>query len=353
MSIYITHLFQISIATSILLFLMWSVYHIALSTENKFTLNRITVIAIYGLSIAGALFLFLNLVPADYTVQNGPTHGLVVKYTPVISQSLKKILSYVWLAGAVSVLLSTVVEIFRVNRLLKKCDRTQRDGFTIFISPDRRLSPFSFWNKIIMNRNDFEENFDPIFFHEHGHILNRHTTDTVIAQLFVIFCWYNPAAWLIRSDLKSVHEYQADCHALNTGINIRQYQLLLLEKAIGSKFPSICNNLNHSKLEKRIVMINRTDSRSSLYRLRYLLPMAALCFGFMIMSTPTLKAMITPEKELVTVHGRSNKSSLDGVSIYVDGKLLPSQKINDISPNTIEAISVDKNKSRIDITTKQ
>ncbi len=119
MSIYITHLFQISIATSILLFLMWSVYHIALSTENKFTLNRITVIAIYGLSIAGALFLFLNLVPADYTVQNGPTHGLVVKYTPVISQSLKKILSYVWLAGAVSVLLSTVVEIFRVNRLLK------------------------------------------------------------------------------------------------------------------------------------------------------------------------------------------------------------------------------------------
>ena len=177
-----------------------------------------------------------------------------------------------------------------------------------------------------MNRNDFEENFDPIFFHEHGHILNRHTTDTVIAQLFVIFCWYNPAAWLIRSDLKSVHEYQADCHALNTGINIRQYQLLLLEKAIGSKFPSICNNLNHSKLEKRIVMINRTDSRSSLYRLRYLLPMAALCFGFMIMSTPTLKAMITPEKELVTVHGRSNKSSLDGVSIYVDGKLLPSQK---------------------------
>lgn len=332
---------------------MWSVYHIALSSDNKLVLNRITVIAIYGLSIAGALFIFLNIVPADYTVQSAPTHGLVVKYTPVISQSLKKILSYVWLAGAVSVLLSTVVEIFRVNRLLKKCDRTQRDGFTIFISPDRRLSPFSFGNKIIMNRVDFEENFDPIFFHEHGHILNRHTADTVIAQLFVIFCWYNPAAWLMRSDLKSVHEYQADCHALNTGINIRQYQLLLLEKAIGSKFPSLCNNLNHSKLEKRIIMINRTGSHSRLYRVRYLLPLAALFFGFMIMSTPTLKAMITPEKESFTVHGERKKSNLDGVSIYVDGKLLPSQKINDISPNTIEAISVDKNKSRIDITTKQ
>jgi len=83
----------------------------------------------------------------------------------------------------------------------------------------------------------------------------------------------------MREELKSVHEYQADASVLASGIDARTYQMLLIKKAVGTRFQSLANSLNHSKLKKRITMMYK-EKNSGLRRLRGLVlalaPVAAI-----------------------------------------------------------------------------
>ncbi len=59
-------------------------------------------------------------------------------------------------------------------------------------------------------------------------------------------------------EMKNVHEYQADNAVINSGADMRKYQYLLIEKAVGKRFPSPANSLNHSNLKKRVTMMYKS-----------------------------------------------------------------------------------------------
>lgn len=82
------------------------------------------------------------------------------------------------------------------------------------------------------------------------HVRSRHWIDLLIAQAVCVVNWFNPAAWLMRDELMLVHEYQADMAVIDHGHDPQEYQMLLIKKAVGSRFPSLANSLNHSKLKK-------------------------------------------------------------------------------------------------------
>lgn len=82
----------------------------------------------------------------------------------------------------------------------------------------------------------------------------------ILAQLTLIICWYNPAAWILRKDLKLNHEYQADQYSLDSGCDTKSYQMFLLQRVAGKNFPVLANNLNIKNLKQRIAMINRNRS---------------------------------------------------------------------------------------------
>lgn len=89
------------------------------------------------------------------------------------------------------------------------------------------------------------------------HLQCRHWIDLIIAESVAVLLWYNPVGWLMRNELQTIHEYEADEAVLSSGINAREYQILLIKKAVGSRFPSIANSLDHSNLSKRIKMMLR------------------------------------------------------------------------------------------------
>lgn len=71
-----------------------------------------------------------------------------------------------------------------------------------------------------------------------------------------------------------VHEYQADDLVISRGINIKNYQLLLIKKAVGQRLYSMTNNLNHSKLKNRITMMLKEKSSKWAYaKCLYALPL--------------------------------------------------------------------------------
>ncbi len=84
--------------------------------------------------------------------------------------------------------------------------------------------------------------------------------------------WYNPASWLMRRELRNVHEYQADNSVLAGGADTRSYQMLLIEKAAGVRLQSLANSLDHSNLSKRITMMYKQNRRASRLRVLALLP---------------------------------------------------------------------------------
>jgi beta-lactamase regulating signal transducer with metallopeptidase domain len=152
------------------------------------------------------------------------------------------------------------------------------DTITLIIS-NKQAMPFSWMRYIVLSGTDAGKAHLPdILLHERAHIERRHSFDLQIANLFAIIQWYNPIIWLIKNELQDVHEYEADEAVIHSGVDPKAYQLLLIEKAVGSPcFNSMSNSLNHSKLKKRITMMLK-NKNTPWARLKYLsiLPLTAL-----------------------------------------------------------------------------
>ena len=89
--------------------------------------------------------------------------------------------------------------------------------------------------------------------------------------------WFNPFAWLLGRELKAIHEYEADEAVICQGIDAKQYQQLLVIKAVGNRLQLLANTLNHGSLKKRINMMQQQKSnRWRMLRAAFVIPVATL-----------------------------------------------------------------------------
>ena len=185
------------------------------------------------------------------------------------------------------ILLFAVKEILQFIKVLNITHKGKEEDISLYVKDntgnirlivtDEKISPFSWMNHIVISRTDLEENGREILCHEMAHITNHHSIDLVLADICILLQWFNPASWLIKSELQNVHEFEADETVIRNGIDAKNYQLLLIKKAVGSRLYSIANSFNHSKLKKRITMMMKKKS-SPWARAKYLyvLPLAAV-----------------------------------------------------------------------------
>ena len=122
------------------------------------------------------------------------------------------------------------------------------------------FAPYSFLHYIFINASDYETLRRPILAHEQAHIRLCHTFDLLLFEVVKAVQWFNPFVYLLGRDLKAVHEYEADNAVLNFGIDAKTYQLLLVTKAVGGRLQTVCNNLSHHSLKKRIKMMQKNKS---------------------------------------------------------------------------------------------
>ena len=265
-----------SILSGLVLLAMYLVYRILLANDNQHSFNRGVLLLIYFIS-------FLT-VPAMLTVHNlsghspsdGPTleniEGMGAAMTPLHSPIWGTVLIWIFIIGMIAVAARTVATWLRLTSVIRSGEKIRRNGYTLVVTDNERFAPFSWMRFIVISRTDYTDNLPAIATHELKHVEARHWIDLLIAQLVCIINWFNPAAWLMRDELMLVHEYQADMAVIDGAHDTRAYQMLLIKKAVGARFPSLANSLNHSKLKKRITMMYKervrgTDSRPwHLYR---------------------------------------------------------------------------------------
>ena len=168
----------------------------------------------------------------------------------------------VYLAGIVFFAVRNLWSLGRLGALLRRgrLERVSdylpgRAEHVRLVVHDRDIAPFSWMRYIVLSRKDLEENGREILIHELAHIRNRHSWDLLLADLCIFVQWFNPAAWLLKQELQTLHEYEADETVLREGVDARKYQMLLIKKAVGTRLYSMANSFNHSSLKKRITMM--------------------------------------------------------------------------------------------------
>ena len=188
-----------------------------------------------------------------------------------------QIVLLVYLAGILFLACRNIYSLICLFRLIHSGKHEKLEKGVTLVVHNQEIAPFSWMKYIVISRKDLEENGREILIHEMAHIHHRHSVDLLVADICIFFQWFNPSAWLLKQELQNVHEYEADETVINEGVNAKEYQLLLIKKAVGTRLYSMANSFNHSKLKKRITMMLKEKS-SPWARLKYLyvLPVAAI-----------------------------------------------------------------------------
>ena len=204
-----------------------------------------------------------------------PANVGAVQETPAISWV--QIVLLVYLAGILFLACRNIYSLICLFRLIHSGKHEKLEKGVTLVVHNQEIAPFSWMKYIVISRKDLEENGSEMLIHEMAHIHHPHSVDLLVADICIFFQWFNPGAWLLKQELQNVHEYEADETVINEGVNAKEYQLLLIKKAVGTRLYSMANSFNHSKLKKRITMMLKEKS-NPWARLKYLyvLPLAAI-----------------------------------------------------------------------------
>ena len=213
------------------------------------------------------------------------------------------VLPVLFFVGVAVVLGHTLLSIIRLVLLIKRSEQHPlQDGIIVCVTGNTAMSPFSWMHYIVMNRSDYEESDASVLAHERGHIRLRHSWDVLLVDTLTALQWFNPAMWMLRSDLRAIHEYEADAAVLSQGINARQYQYLLISKAAGIGGYYLANGISHSILKNRINMMLHTKSnRSRLLKVLAFLPIIAVALAVNAEKVTEVKYINTSSAEETVV----------------------------------------------------
>lgn len=276
--------FIYSVKVAVCLALFYLFHKLLMSRDTFHTFNRFAILSMMLLSLV------LPLVHLSLDSEAGINRGTValeglVAQTVVADGgngvgeglTLTQVLLAAYVLGVVLFVGKALLSVGSLLRLIRRARCVEvRNGIRIY-TMQGDISPFSWFRYIIMSEKDWLENRREIVLHEMAHIRRCHSMDVAVCNMMIVFQWYNPAAWLLKRELQTVHEYEADEAVLSAGVDATHYQMLLIRKAVGERLFSMANNLNHNSLKKRITMmkIKRTNPVQKA-KIAFVLPLAAM-----------------------------------------------------------------------------
>ena len=352
------------IKSALLLTLLYGCFALLLSRETFHRFNRIAllstlivslVLPAVKLTIQKPAYInpiapieFVIMPKAATTVQDTGIQATIAQQPETIMEAeaptygfiIKQVLWMLYLIGVMVSVGIFCIQLFRFWQDIKGGVRTKDEWGNTIVIHGGNYSPYSFFHYIIISVTDYEQLRDPILAHEQAHIRLGHSWDLMLLQLVTAIQWFNPFVYLLGRSLKAVHEYEADSAVLNFGIDAKQYQLLLVTKAVGNRLQTVGNCLNHHSLKKRIkMMYQKKSNRWMMLKALFIIPVA--CFALYTFATPKAdspvlqvkKTTSEPQKKVTTVRGRGIPSG----EVKTDDKIYDIVEVNAGFPGGEEA----------------
>lgn len=345
-------LFIYAIQSAICLALLYFPYVLLMRRDTFYSMNRIVLLCILVLSVilpAIQLPIFDN---SFISTLSGDGRAIIEVGLPQLDMSeaektaaavspegarqelgvlFVRLLLLIYLLGMAITLVWKTVSLIRLTRFIPSgCVWTEKtDGVTIYCHLGQ-ISPFSWMNKVVLSEEDYNEN-PSVLLHEKAHCHKGHSWDKLFVSLVEVFMWFNPCVWMLDHSLQEIHEYEADDAVLRHGVTSKNYQMLLIEKAISTSSYTFANGFNHSLLKKRITMMMKKKSNQwSRTKALYLLPVAVIALGaFATTKSVTTPAVISDSKVNANVLNDQNISSKNVENVAEVEGIAPALTIQD------------------------
>ena len=361
------------IASAIIMIVCVIAYRLLLENKINPSTNRLFLLFIYAVSF---LFpLFVAIIPesnneAGLEIGKLEMDGVVgsinegeedkTSQLPMILLLLSKI----YFLGLFITFLFIVLTVGHLFFLLRKSRIRVFAGTEVYVHSNKKLSSFSWCNKIFLYDKSFNLDYKELQIlvsHEKAHLDKGHWIDLIVAQIVLIFQWFNPAAWFMRKELQRIHEYEADESVLKSGIEEKDYQMLLIQNISGSRYSGLTDGLNNCSLKKRIIMMKKTKFKKD-WASRGLAVCGFAVLGGLIIHIPSMaQVLVTPSqstksetKMIVTKGEEKVQQDEKDVDYYVDGLKTQKDNLASINPANIKAMAIDKSSevTNVNIKTK-
>ena len=274
----ITSIISIAIATAVL----WLAYRVLFINSNRLVFNRVFLIVALGFSLMLPFvggFIGRNVPQVTHYVESVlqgimleeiviTPEGVVINTASEIAEtamvpdtavsnkapvSIMGILGIVWLIGVVIAALIFIFKLGRILFIIIRSPKKKMQGFTAVFT-GKEHGPYSFFNYAFFT----DENVSPeIVRHEKSHIEHHHSADIIFVELMMILQWFNPFIYLYKRELQSLHEYMADHDVVATGVDKKNYMMLILQQCTAVDFSGMSNNFSLILTKKRIKMITQ------------------------------------------------------------------------------------------------
>ncbi|KOH44661.1 TonB family protein [Sunxiuqinia dokdonensis] len=286
------------VKSTLSLSLLYLAYRLLLRKETFFKLSRLVLLFLMVISVAIPFLNSPQLLQPAATIKLDPifqSHPVSEETIPAAvsaeaiqpsmaasktiqtnAVSFKNIFLSIYLSGVFISFLILFYSIISVLLLFRKARKVFLDGIRLMIIADD-IPAFSFGRYILISQHDYDMNSEAIIIHERSHIRMGHFYDLMLMEAAKIIFWFNPLVYRMVRDLKEIHEFQADHHTLNSGIDATQYQLLIIQKCVGHQKFALANSFNHCQIKNRIVMMNKQkSSKAWRWKVATFLPLLAL-----------------------------------------------------------------------------
>lgn len=275
-------IYQGKAAIALAVFYMF--YRLLLSKETFHRFNRIVLLGTAALSFVLPLCVITLKEVVVVPAMTGSSEAIIgevaetVAMVPEVSVPIwPVVLCSIFALGALAVLIHVVISIIGIRRMICSGSRQALESGEILIITETDTAPFSWMKYIVISREDYESGYSQILTHEKAHIALRHSWDILFVDMITALQWFNPAIWMLEADLRALHEFEADDAVLRSGANIKEYQYLLIRKAVSKSGYSVANSFNHSTLKARItMMLNKKSSRMSAWKALYVIPLVGI-----------------------------------------------------------------------------
>ena len=372
--------YDLKVAVLIAVFYLF--YRLLLSRDRLHRLNRMVLLAtaVASFVLPCCVFTFHHtvvLTTPDTSIAVGRPMASIIEPSQPWWQTGVIV---VFFLGVFIVAGRIVWSVTQVVRLIMHSERHPQDDGIVIAVTDKQVAPFSWMRYIVLSVSDFKLQDPAIMAHERGHIRYRHSLDVLLVDTLTALQWFNPAIWMLRQDLRAIHEYEADAAVLSQGINMRQYLYLLIQKAAVNGGYSIANGITHSTLKNRINMMlnNKNSNGMSWLKLLALLPIMGT---FLALNAETVTDYVyqQPQKKIVKKGRKAGKVNVSGKTIEVkadtavstapitikimddmkgnvanplvviDGKHSTMEELQKLDPETIDHIDVLKDKASLEV----
>lgn len=334
-------LFTLLLKINIVLILFAAAYYLILRRLTFYSINRLFLA--FGILFSTA-YPFIDLTDFFHRQKEASYAAFVPELNQKVNNLVPtdfisvhwQIISALFYLGVFLMALRLVVQFVSLYLMHKKSKPGAVDNYPVRILNDA-VSPFSFWQTVYVNPKLHEETeLKTILAHEQIHVKEWHSLDIILAELSVVFYWFNPGVWLMKKAVKENLEFITDQKILNKGIDRKTYQYSLLD--VGNLTPAVAivNNFNLSDLKKRIKMMNvKRSSRLTLSRYLLVTPFLLITTLAFTVSKKDIKKHLMPIRQVLAQHHLITTE----VPAVVETNKLPKNKkrlvVQETKPDTV------------------